>query len=185
LFEATELGRNFNDWLGEKSQQVMEAGTNYINDEGRIGNLQKSAQITGGLMLGVGLVAGGVKMFTKLAGSVGTFFSKISNRPDVKPGEFSIVDWSGYPAGVPKPQGTVRLIEGAEQQAAEAARKTANSAYRREHGLEGVYVDVHEIKPIKFGGSPTDSANKIVLDRDLHRKQVTPWWSQLQRDVQD
>lgn len=59
----------------------MEDGTSFINSDGRIGNLQKSAQIAGGLMLGVGLAAGGVQLFTKLAGAVGAFFrSRAANR---------------------------------------------------------------------------------------------------------
>ncbi len=101
----------------------------------------------------------------------------------VKPGEFSIVDWTGYPAGVPRPQGPFRLIEGSEYEAARDAANAANSAIRREQGLVGKPVDVHEIKPVKFDGSPTDPANKVVLPRDIHRQQVTPWWNRLQRDI--
>lgn len=59
----------------------------------------------------------------------------------------------------------------------------ANRALRREQGLVGRPVDVHEIKPVKFGGSPTHSANKAILPRDVHRQQVTPWWNQLQKDL--
>lgn len=107
LFEATELGRRSNEWLGEKSQQIMEEGTSFINSDGRIGNLQKSAQIAGGLMLGVGLAAGGVKLFTKLAGSVGAFFR--SSAPNRVEGTVSSVaprqtmatggEWYEYYAG--------------------------------------------------------------------------------------
>jgi len=99
-------------------------------------------------------------------------------------GSFSITDWSGYPAGVPKPAGPLRLVEGAEYDAARAAANQANNEIRLQQGLRGQPVDVHEIQPVKFGGSPTDPANKIILDRTLHRKQVTPWWNQLQRDLQ-
>lgn len=62
----------------------------------------------------------------------------------------------------------------------EAARKAAdkaNNAIRREHGLVRVPVDVHKVNPLKFGGSPTDPANKIILLHDIHRQQVTLWWS--------
>lgn len=100
-----------------------------------------------------------------------------------KAGEFSIVDWSGYPAGVPKPQGPFRLVEGAEYEAARNAANAANNAIRRDQGLVGKPVDVHEIQPVKFGGSPTEQANKVVLPRDVHRQEVTPWWNRLQRDV--
>lgn len=102
---------------------------------------------------------------------------------EIRSGSFSIVDWSGYPASVPMPQGPFRLLEGSEFNAARDAANAANSAIRRQQGLVGMPVDVHEVNPVKFGGSPTDLANKVVLPRDVHRQQVTPWWNQLQRDI--
>jgi len=101
----------------------------------------------------------------------------------VKPGEFSIVNFKGYPAGVPKPSGTVRLIEGAEYNAARKAANGANRIIRQQNNLKGQPVEVHEVKPIKFGGSATNPANKVIIDRSLHRQQITPWWNQLQKDV--
>jgi filamentous hemagglutinin len=103
--------------------------------------------------------------------------------PAMEPGAFSISNWNGYPAGVPKPQGTFRLLEGAEYTSARDAANTANKAIRKEQGLVGLDVDVHEVKPVKFNGSPTDPGNKLVLPRDVHRQQVTPWWNQLMRDI--
>lgn len=103
---------------------------------------------------------------------------------DLPPGSFSISDWAGYPAGVPKPQGPFRLVEGAEYRAARKAANNANGTIRKEQGLAGQPVDVHEINPVKFGGSPTDPANKIVLPRDVHRREVTPWWNRLQKDLE-
>ncbi|WP_238527394.1 RHS repeat-associated core domain-containing protein [Methylomonas methanica] len=101
----------------------------------------------------------------------------------VKPGEFSISDWSGYPSSVPKPQGPFKLLEGTEYDAARKAANQANNQIRVDNNLRGQPVDVHEIKPVKFDGSPTDPANKVILDRDLHRQQVTPWWNQLLKDL--
>jgi filamentous hemagglutinin len=75
------------------------------------------------------------------------------------------------------------LVEGAEYDAARDAANLANSALRRQQGLVGQPVDIHEIQPIKFGGSPVDPANKIVVPRDLHRQEITPWWNQLLRDI--
>lgn len=100
-----------------------------------------------------------------------------------KPGEFNIVDWKGYPDGVPKPTGPVRLIEGTEYDVARKAANSANHTIRKENNLVGQPVDVHEVQPVKFGGSPTDPANKVIIDRSLHRQQVTPWWNQLQKNV--
>ena len=67
-----------------------------------------------------------------------------------------------------------RSHEGAEYDAARSAANAANGTIRREQGLVGQAVDVHEIQPVKFGGSATDPANKVVLPRDVHRQQVTP-----------
>jgi filamentous hemagglutinin len=98
-------------------------------------------------------------------------------------GSFSISDWEGYSALVPKPKGPFRLPEGVEYDAARGAADKANRIFRRKQGLVGKPVDVHEIHPVKFGGSPTDPANKIVLPRDVHQQQVTPWWNQLLKDL--
>lgn len=100
-----------------------------------------------------------------------------------KPGEFSIVDWNGYPAGIPKPQGPFRLVEGAEYDAARKAANQANNQIRQTNNLRGQPVDVHEVQAVKFGGSPTDPSNKVIIDRTLHRQEVTPWWNQLQKDL--
>lgn len=43
--------------------------------------------------------------------------------------------------------------------------------------------DVHEIEPVKFGGSPTDPANKIALTVDEH-KQYNAFWRKHRRYVQ-
>jgi hypothetical protein len=43
--------------------------------------------------------------------------------------------------------------------------------------------DVHEIHTVKFGGDPTDKANKIVLLRANHRV-VSDWWERQKRNLQ-
>jgi LysM repeat protein len=103
--------------------------------------------------------------------------------PPYSAGEFSVLDWTGYPEGVPTPEGPFRLLEGSEYDAARNAANAANKAIRADQDLIGQPVDVHEIQPVKFGGDPADPANKIILPRDVHRQQVTPWWNQLQRDI--
>lgn len=75
------------------------------------------------------------------------------------------------------------MLEGAEYDAARKAANQANNQIRKANNLRGQPVDVHEIKPVKFDGSPTDPSNKVILDRSLHRQQVTPWWNQLQKDI--
>lgn len=66
--------------------------------------------------------------------------------------------------GVPKPQGPFRLLEGAEYNAARNAANKANSNIRRDQGLVGQPVDVHETNPVKFGGSPTDPTKEKGTD---------------------
>ena len=100
-----------------------------------------------------------------------------------KSGEFSIVDWNDYPAGVPKPQGPFRLVEGAEYDTARKAANQANNQLRQTNNLRGQPVEVHEVQPVKFGGSPTDLSNKIIIDKALHRQEISPWWGRLQRDL--
>jgi hypothetical protein len=75
------------------------------------------------------------------------------------------------------------LVEGVEYENARAAANSANNQIRLQQSLRGKPVDVHEIQPVKFGGSPTDPANKVILDRAIHRQQVTPWWNQLLREL--
>ena len=96
-------------------------------------------------------------------------------------GSFLILNWSGYPTvgGVPKPNGPFRLIEGAEYQSARDAANTANAAeHAADPSLNG--LQLHEIKPVKFGGNPTDLGNKFPLTQAEHTP-YTNWWNKLQR----
>ena len=93
-------------------------------------------------------------------------------------------DWADYPITVvPKPEGPFTRLEGTEHKAARKAADKANRIIRRKRGLVGQPVDVHEIKPVKFGGSPTDASNKVILPREVHQQQVTPWWNKLLKDI--
>ncbi|ESY29440.1 hypothetical protein NKH34_15020 [Mesorhizobium sp. M1148] len=103
---------------------------------------------------------------------------------DLPSGSFSMSDWADYPiAVVPKPDGLFIRLEGTQQKAARKAADQANRIIRQERGLVGQPVDVHEIKPVKFGGSPTDPSNKVILPREVHQQQVTPWWNKLLKDI--
>lgn len=96
-------------------------------------------------------------------------------------GEFSISNWDGYPAGGPKPEGPFRLLEGDEYSAARNAANKANSAlHDADPNLSG--LQIHEVQPVKFGGSPTDLANKVVLTPAEHM-QYTVWWNRVQRSI--
>ena len=109
------------------------------------------------------------------AGSrAGRAAEELSLARKAKPGEFNIIDWKGYPDRVPKPQGPFRLVEGVEYDIARKAANTANNKMRKTNNLRGLLIDIHEVKPVKFGGSPINPGNKVILDRNLHRQQVTP-----------
>jgi filamentous hemagglutinin len=86
---------------------------------------------------------------------------------------------------VPKPEGSFRLLSGAEYEAARKAANRANQTLRRENPELYIGKEIHEIKPVKAGGDPTDLRNKIALPRGLHRKKVTPWWNKIFRSLQE
>ena len=94
-------------------------------------------------------------------------------------GSFSVVNWSGYPEGLPQPTGVFRLLEGEEYL---VARKIANSTNRALHKTDSSLVGkhIHEVKPVKFNGDPTDLQNKIPLAPQEHFL-VTNWWNDLLR----
>ncbi|MFT3768646.1 MAG: FG-GAP-like repeat-containing protein [Minicystis sp.] len=118
------------------------------------------------LVLGTaGVVLGG----TALAeGAVGALESG-AGRTALPEGSFSITDWKGYPEGVPRPTGPFRILTGDEYIAARAAANEANAAIRAgTPGLNGSGMHIHEIHPVKFGGSPTDPANKMLLPTAEH-----------------
>jgi len=100
-------------------------------------------------------------------------------------GSFSLTEstWENYPTvgNVPKPEGPFRMVEGQEYQDALKAKNAANAKIHSENpGLAG--KDIHEVKPVKFGGSPTDPTNKVYLDRNDH-KEYTKFWNKLMRYI--
>jgi RHS repeat-associated protein len=98
-------------------------------------------------------------------------------------GEFSIRDWKGYPEGLPKPEGPFRVVGGEEYKTSRNAADAANkSLHRQDSSLKG--KELHELKPVKFGGSPTDPKNKIALPPGEHRK-VTTWWNKFMKSIKD
>lgn len=100
----------------------------------------------------------------------------------LKAGRFSIRSWDGYPSWAVWPTGPFRLISGAEYDEARRAANTANAALRKANPDMYSGKQIHEIHPVKFGGSPTDPANKVALTPAEHA-QLTNFWNQLMRDV--
>jgi filamentous hemagglutinin len=99
-------------------------------------------------------------------------------------GSFSIIDWSHYPEGLRKPEGPFRLLDEDQYEVARNAANKANAALRRADPESYVGKEIHEVHPVRFGGSPTDLANKVPLPTQFHRQEVTPWWNRLQSAVE-
>lgn len=127
-----------------------------------------------------GLEAGAAKLGSFVLGAI-TKDSAKGLVNTIKEGAFSIIDWARYPAGVAKPS-SANLITGAEY---EANRAAANAANRATHRTDPSISpkQIHEIQPVKFGGSPTDSANKVAVEPSLHY-QLNAWWKDLQRYIE-
>jgi len=100
----------------------------------------------------------------------------------VENGMFSIYNWTGYPAGKVKPAGPFRLLEGAEYTEARNIANSTNAAIRRTNAEALKELQIHEIHPVKFGGSPVDPANKIFLTQPEHAE-LTNFWNHLMRDI--
>jgi hypothetical protein len=88
---------------------------------------------------------------------------------------FSVIDWRGYPEGVPKPEGSVNPISGREYEQARQAANNANRAIRRSDPEAVKGRQIHEIKPVKMGGSPVDPSNKVSVDPSTHTQLNTFW----------
>lgn len=120
--------------------------------------------------------------------SIGTFLftlrpSSVSSKIGAsEKGAFSVADWSGYPSTLSKPSGPFKLLEGAEYAAARKAANSTNAALHRANP-EFKGMQIHEIHPVKFGGSPTDLSNKAVLSPKQHAE-YTKFWNSLMRDAQ-
>jgi len=97
-------------------------------------------------------------------------------------GSFSVSNWSGYPAGGLKPSGPFRLLEGAEYSEARTLANQANKALRDANPSALKGLEIHEIHPVKFGGSPTNLSNKILLTRPEHNP-YTQFWNSMMRSV--
>jgi hypothetical protein len=90
----------------------------------------------------------------------------------------------GYPGagGGFKPSGPFRLLEGSEYQDARTLANQTNMALRNANPELFKGFQIHEIQPVKFGGSPTDLFNKILLTPQEHRLYNT-FWDVMRREM--
>lgn len=106
---------------------------------------------------------------------------------DKEKGTFIIKDWSNYPddyVPVPDKNKVWTLLEGDEYN---SARDSANTFNRNMRSADSYYanngLEIHEIEPVKMGGSPTDINNKTAIQSQVHRRYVTPWWNKIRDEV--
>ena len=106
---------------------------------------------------------------------------------DHKTGTFKIDDWSAYPDGLCSFTSKNKIWTFLEGEEYEIARKKANGANRNLRKSDNYYSDnrleIHEVEPVKFGGSPADLTNKTAIQGQAHRKYVTPWWNKIRDEV--
>lgn len=90
-----------------------------------------------------------------------------------------IKDWTGYP-DAPKPEGPFKIIDGVEYDDARQLANSTNAKLHKEYShLDG--LQIHEMHPVKFGGSPTDIDNKIALTQKEH-SEFTKFWNKILRE---
>ncbi len=140
-----------------------------------LGLNEEAAKVFGNVTYGgLGLIAGGALKGTSATANIAAKSETFAS------GTFSVFDWQGYPAGGIKPTGTYRLLEGAEYTSARSLANSTNASMRRANPEMFKGLQIHEIKPVKFGGSPTDLSNKIFLTPTQH-SQYTNFWNALMR----
>ena len=97
-------------------------------------------------------------------------------------GYFQITDWNGYPEGK-RPVGPFIVLEGEDYSVArDKANSTNSQLHRQNHSYQG--LQIHEVHPVKFGGSPTELSNKVYLTPKEHAK-FTVWWNRLLRQMNE
>jgi len=75
------------------------------------------------------------------------------------------------------------LLKGSEyKEARDAANKANRAIHASDPSLKG--LQMHEIQPVKFGGNPTDVANKIPLTPAEHME-ATTWWRRIQKQLEE
>ena len=106
---------------------------------------------------------------------------------DKDKGTFIIKDWSDYPddyVPVPDKNQIWTFLEGDDYK---GVRDTADAFNRNMRSSDPYYsnngLEIHEIEPVKMGGSPTDLNNKVAIQSQVHRRYVTPWWNKKRNEV--
>lgn len=169
--EFQSTGKLLEIYYGQTNGGIIAEYQNTFANAWAGGELQTAWHLTGGWSAdsSAALLAGSVVAAAGLS-DAGT---------DIREGSFSIIDWRGYPEDLPRPRGPFRTLAGEEYRQARRTADVTNVRLRDELDLVGQAVDIHEIHPVKLGGSPTDPGNKVIIVRRFHQTQVTPWWQKV------
>jgi hypothetical protein len=148
--------------------------------------------LEGGLLAPLARGAAGIaaeaapRSIARIAGGAGKPITKVigaaADAAPIEPGSFSIIDWSGYPQNLSRPKGPFRLLEGDEYEASRTAANSINRKLRRANRPAYSGMEIHEIHPVKFGGHPTDMANKVTVPIADHRA-LNGWWERTKWNV--
>ena len=106
----------------------------------------------------------------------------VDDLASIQEGDFSVINWDGYPDGpAPRSSGPFNLISKEEY---DIARRLANSTNQRlqRNNPQWKGLHIHEIHPVRFGGSPTAESNKIALPPTEHYV-YNKFWDKVRRSV--
>jgi RHS repeat-associated protein len=98
-------------------------------------------------------------------------------------GSFSITKekMATFPDPALKPSEKLKVLQGQEYLKARATANNENAKiHRSDPSSKG--KEIHEKDSVKFGGSPTNPANKVQLTPKAH-KEITTWFNQLLREI--
>jgi hypothetical protein len=174
LYAARLLSPNLVDYL----TKTLPPPAPFPSAPGKIPSLDNPYAVLAALEAGTSLIPE-----ARTPGMAASVVERGAAEAALERGSFSIADWSSYPTYVARPKGPFRLLEGQEYQ---EARNAADRADEYLHKVDpGTYegMHIHEIHPVKFGGSPTDLTNKIALSPKDHYA-LNAWWRRLQSSVE-
>ena len=146
------------------------------------GEISGYAQGEGHLQLGIMAVTAGIAKGVPMVRGVFSRGTILAESGTFSEGSFSINDWAGYPEGKIKPNGPFRLLEGVEYDSARKLANSTNAALRRANPNLYKGLQIHEIHPVKFNGSPVQLSNKVFLTPAEHARYTT-FWNRMMRNI--
>jgi hypothetical protein len=82
------------------------------------------------------------------------------------------------------PGPVVELLTGKRYENARALANLENARIRKLYNLVGAWIEINEMVPVKWGGSPTSWANKELLTPPAHWDH-SAYWRRVERSLFD